>query len=70
MLENRRRQLLHEVQATIRDARTDSTLERDVLNQGESSEVDARAWSAPEERVTRGRAYREILKVARMKALS
>ena len=61
MLENRRRQLLHEVQATIRDARTDSTLERDVLDQGESSEVDARVWSAPEERATRGRAYREIV---------
>jgi DnaK suppressor protein len=40
MLEERRRQLLHEVQAKIRDARTDSTLERDVLDQGESSEVD------------------------------
>jgi hypothetical protein len=25
----------------------------------------ARVWSAPEERVTRGRAYREILKIAR-----
>ena len=46
MLESRRRQLLHEVQATIRDARTDSTLERDVLDQGESSEVDARLVSA------------------------
>ena len=40
MLEDRRRQLLHEVQAKIRDARTDSTLERDVIDQGESSEVD------------------------------
>jgi DnaK suppressor protein len=40
MLENRRRQLVQEVQAKIRDARTDSTLERDVLDQGESSEVD------------------------------
>ena len=36
----RRRQLVHEVQVKIRDARTDSTLERDVLDQGESSEVD------------------------------
>ena len=40
MLEDRRRQLVHEVQAKIRDARTDSTLERDVLDQGESSEVN------------------------------
>jgi DnaK suppressor protein len=40
MLEARRRQLLHEVQVNIRDARTDSTLERDVLDQGESSGVD------------------------------
>lgn len=40
MLEDRRRQLGHEVQVKIRDARTDSTLERDVLDQGESSEVD------------------------------
>lgn len=40
MLEARRRQLVHEVQVTIRDARTDSTLDRDVLDQGESSEVD------------------------------
>jgi DnaK suppressor protein len=39
MLEDRRRQLGHEVQVKIRDART-GTLERDVLDQGESSEVD------------------------------
>jgi DnaK suppressor protein len=40
MLETRRRQLVYEVQVKIRDARTDGTLERDVLDQGESSEVD------------------------------
>ena len=40
MLEDRRRELVHEVQGKIRDARTDSTLERDVLDQGESSEVN------------------------------
>jgi DnaK suppressor protein len=40
MLEDRRRQLVQEVQAKIRYARTDSSLERDVLDQGESSEVD------------------------------
>jgi DnaK suppressor protein len=40
MLEDRRRQLVHEVRVKIHDARTDSTLERDVLDQGESSEVD------------------------------
>ena len=40
MLEDRRRQLVHEVQAKIRNARTDSTLERDVFDQGESSEVN------------------------------
>ena len=45
MLEDRRRQLVHEVQAKIRDARTDSTLERDVLDQGESSEVESRTRS-------------------------
>jgi DnaK suppressor protein len=40
MLEDRRRQLLHEVHAKIRDARADTTLDRDVLDPGESSEVD------------------------------
>jgi RNA polymerase-binding transcription factor len=40
MLEDRRGELVREVQAKIREARTDSTLERDVLDQGESSEVD------------------------------
>jgi len=40
MLEDRRRQLVHEVQANIRNARTDSTLERDVFDQGESSGVN------------------------------
>ena len=40
MLETRRRELAREVRGKIRDARTDSILERDVLDQGESSEVD------------------------------
>ena len=40
MLETRRRELVQEVRVKIRDARTDSILERDVLDQGESSEVD------------------------------
>ena len=40
MLEDRRRELLNEVQGKIRDARSDSTKEREVLDQGESSEVD------------------------------
>jgi DnaK suppressor protein len=40
MLETRRRELACEVRDKIRDARTDSILERDVLDQGESSEVD------------------------------
>lgn len=40
MLEARRRQLLHEVHVKMRDARTDVALERDVLDQAESSEVD------------------------------
>jgi DnaK suppressor protein len=39
-LEDRRRHLVQEVQTKIRDARIDSTLERGVLDQGESSEVD------------------------------
>ena len=40
LLEERRRDLLNEVQDKIRDVRSDSGKERDVLDQGESSEVD------------------------------
>ena len=40
MLETRRRELMREVRVKIRDARADSILERDVLDQGESSEVE------------------------------
>ena len=40
MLETRRRELVREVRVKIRDARADSILERDVLDQGESSEVE------------------------------
>ncbi|MGH9350444.1 MAG: TraR/DksA family transcriptional regulator [Vicinamibacterales bacterium] len=40
MLENRRRELVNEVQGKIRDARAEGTKEREVLDQGESSEVD------------------------------
>ena len=40
MLEDRRRQLVHEVQGKIRDGRRDYTKEHDVLDEGESSEVD------------------------------
>ncbi len=40
LLEDRRRELMHEVQDRIRDARTDITRERQVLDQGEGSEVD------------------------------
>ena len=40
MLEDRRGELIREVQGRIRDARTDITKERQVLDQGESSEVD------------------------------
>ena len=40
MLEVRRRELLHEVQGKMRDARTDNTKEHEVLDQGEISEVD------------------------------
>jgi RNA polymerase-binding transcription factor len=39
-LEGRRRTLLDEVQGKIRDGRRDSTKEREVLDEGESSEVD------------------------------
>src|ERR1044072_388349 len=40
MLEDRRRELLNSVHEKIRDARADGNKERDVLDQGESSEVD------------------------------
>ena len=43
MLETRRRELVHEVQAKMRDARTEATLERDVIDQGEVSEVDVQS---------------------------
>jgi DnaK suppressor protein len=39
MLENRRRELVNEVQGRMRDVR-DTDKEREVLDQGESSEVD------------------------------
>ena len=40
MLEDRRRQLVYEVQGKIRDGRRDFANEREVLDEGESSEVD------------------------------
>ncbi len=40
MLEGRRRELVFEVQGKIRDGRRDFTNEREVLDEGESSEVD------------------------------
>jgi DnaK suppressor protein len=40
MLEDRRGELLRELQGRIRDAQTDISKERQVLDQGESSEVD------------------------------
>ena len=40
MLEDRRLELMHEVQGRIRDVRTDITKERPVLDQGESAEVN------------------------------
>ena len=40
MLEDRRRELMSEVQGRIRDVRSDGNKDRDVLDQGESSEVD------------------------------
>jgi DnaK suppressor protein len=40
MLEDRRRELMTEVQGKIRDARAEGGKEREVLDQGESSEVD------------------------------
>ena len=43
ILEDRRRELVRNVQGKIRDARTDSTKESDVFDEGESSEVDIQA---------------------------
>jgi DnaK suppressor protein len=40
MLEDRRRELLNAVHDKIRDARAEGSKEREVLDQGESSEVD------------------------------
>ena len=40
MLDNRRRELVAEVQGRMRDVRNDGNKDRDVLDQGESSEVD------------------------------
>ena len=40
MLENRRRELMSAVQGKIRDVRSAEGKEREVLDQGESSEVD------------------------------
>ena len=40
MLEDRRRELTNEVQGRIRDVRAEGSKDRDVLDQGESSEVD------------------------------
>ena len=40
MLEERRRELTSEVQGKIRDVRAEGGKDRDVLDQGESSEVD------------------------------
>ena len=40
MLEHRRRELTNELQGRIRDVRAEGVKERDVLDQGESSEVD------------------------------
>jgi len=40
MLEDRRRELMNEVQGKIRDVRADGSRDRDVLDQGESSEID------------------------------
>ena len=46
MLENRRRELVTEVQGRIRDVRAEGNKERDVLDQGESSEVDIQEESS------------------------
>jgi DnaK suppressor protein len=40
MLEDRRRELMDEVQDRIRDVRADGSKDREVFDQGESSEVD------------------------------
>jgi DnaK suppressor protein len=40
MLEDRRRELMNEVQGKMRDVRTEGVKDREVLDQGESSEVD------------------------------
>src|SRR5690606_32493895 len=40
MLEDRRRELMNAVQGKIRDVRAEGHKEREVLDQGESSEVD------------------------------
>ena len=40
MLEGRRRELMNEVQGRIRDVRADGSKDREVYDQGESSEVD------------------------------
>jgi DnaK suppressor protein len=40
MLEDRRRQLMSDVQGRIRDVRGEGAKDREVLDQGESSEVD------------------------------
>jgi DnaK suppressor protein len=40
MLEDRRRELMSSVQGKIRDVRSDNMKDREVLDQGESSEVD------------------------------
>jgi DnaK suppressor protein len=40
MLEDRRRELMNEVQGRIRDVRADGSKDREVFDQGESSEVD------------------------------
>ena len=40
MLEDRRRELMNEVQGRMRDVRSDGNKDREVLDQGETSEVD------------------------------
>ena len=40
MLDDRRRELMSEVQGRIRDVRSEGVKDREVLDQGESSEVD------------------------------
>jgi DnaK suppressor protein len=40
MLDNRRRELMAEVQGRMRDVRTEGNREREAMDQGESSEVD------------------------------